>query len=48
MRATKINKNQEYILLFGQKNIASYISAQQQNKEIDNNNKRQLIYKSQK
>lgn len=48
VRATKINKNQEYILLFGQKNIASYISAQQQNKEIDNKNKRQLIYKSQK
>ena len=48
MRATKINKNQGDILLFGQKNIASYISAQKQNKEIDNNNKRQLIYKSQK
>lgn len=48
VRATKINKNQGDILLFGQKNIASYISAQQQNKEIDNNNKRQLIYKSQK
>ena len=37
MRATKINKNQgEDILLFGQKNIARYISAQQQNNEIDN------------
>ena len=31
MRATKIIKNQEDILLFGQKNIARYISAQQQN-----------------
>ena len=32
MRATKIIKNQgEDILLFGQKNIACYISAQQQN-----------------
>ena len=37
MRATKIIKNQgEDILLFGQKNIARYISAQQQNNEIDN------------
>ena len=37
MRATKIIKNQEEdILLFGQKNIARYISAQQQNNEIDN------------
>ena len=38
MRATKIIKNQgEDILLFGQKNIARYISAQQQNNEIDKN-----------
>ena len=37
MRATKIIKNQEEdILLFGQKNIARYISVQQQNNEIDN------------
>ena len=37
MRATKIIKNQgEDILLFGQKNIARYISVQQQNNEIDN------------
>ena len=34
---TKIFKNQgEDILLFGQKNIARYISTQQQNNEIDN------------
>lgn len=45
MRATKIIKNQgEDILLFGQKNIARYISAQQQNNEIDNDQ----IYKSYK
>jgi hypothetical protein len=37
-----------YILLFGQKNIAHYISTQQQNKEIDNNNKCQEVYKSSK
>ena len=37
LRATKIIKNQGGdILLFGQKNIARYISAQQQNNEIDN------------
>ena len=37
-RATKIIKNPgEDILLFGQKNIARYISAQQQNNEIDKN-----------
>ena len=34
-----------YILLFGQKNIAYYISTQQQNKEIDNDNKCQQVYK---
>ena len=45
VRATKIIKNQgEDILLFGQKNIARYISAQQQNNEIDNDQ----IYKSYK
>ena len=37
-----------YILLFGQKNIAYYISTQQQNKEIDNDDKCQDIYKSPK
>ena len=37
MRATKIIKNQEgrYFVVW-QKNIARYISAQQQNNEIDN------------
>ena len=37
MRATKIIKNQEgrYFVVW-QKNIAHYISAQQQNNEIDN------------
>ena len=45
VRATKTIKNQgEDILLFGQKNIARYISAQQQNNEIDNDQ----IYKSYK
>ena len=37
LRATKIIKNQGGdILLFGQKNIARYISAQQQNSKINN------------
>ena len=37
LRATKIIKNQGGdILLFGQNNIARYISAQQQNSKIDN------------
>lgn len=37
LRTTKIIKSQGGdVLLFGQKNIASYISAQQQNSKIDN------------
>ena len=37
LRATKIIKNHGGdILLLGQKNIARYISAQQQNSKIDN------------